>query len=127
MIIENLQRRDLHPLEYAEGFDRLITQRGYTVETLATKLKKGTTYFLLRAKDPAAPFLVLAWQASRQGNWNELANYIMGMAVDADIKKLVSSDDYDKLSEARSCAAEMIKWREDQVVQTKEAGDGQGL
>lgn len=44
MVMENLQRRDLSPLEYADGFERMIKRHGYTVEQLAEKADKGTTF-----------------------------------------------------------------------------------
>lgn len=44
MVIENMQRKDLHALEYADGFSRMIEQHGYTVEQLAKKVDKGTTF-----------------------------------------------------------------------------------
>jgi ParB/RepB/Spo0J family partition protein len=44
MVLENLQRRDLSPLEYADGFGRMISKHGYTVERLAEKAHKGTTF-----------------------------------------------------------------------------------
>lgn len=43
-VIENLQRDDLHPLEEAEGYARLITHHGYTVEGLAAKVGKSRGY-----------------------------------------------------------------------------------
>jgi ParB/RepB/Spo0J family partition protein len=43
-VIENLQRDDLHPLEEAEGYARLITHHGYTVDALATKVGKSRGY-----------------------------------------------------------------------------------
>lgn len=44
MIIENLQRKDLHPLEYALGFEEMLTKRGHTVESLAQLVKRGETF-----------------------------------------------------------------------------------
>lgn len=43
-VIENLQRDDLHPLEEADGYARLITHHGYTVDALATKVGKSRGY-----------------------------------------------------------------------------------
>lgn len=39
-LIENVQREDLDPIEFAEALDRLIREHGYTQETLATRLGK---------------------------------------------------------------------------------------
>jgi ParB family chromosome partitioning protein len=42
-LVENLQREDLGPVELAEGLDRLVKDRGYTQEALATRLGKDRT------------------------------------------------------------------------------------
>jgi len=49
-VIENLKRKDLHPLEEAEGFDKLMKEYGYTADTLAEKVKhsKSTIYASLK-------------------------------------------------------------------------------
>ncbi|HET9953442.1 MAG TPA: ParB/RepB/Spo0J family partition protein [Polyangiaceae bacterium] len=39
-LIENVQREDLDPIEFAEALDRLIREHGHTQETLATRLGK---------------------------------------------------------------------------------------
>ncbi len=39
-IIENIQREDLDPIEFAEALDRLVKEHGYTQDTLAQKLGK---------------------------------------------------------------------------------------
>lgn len=49
-VIENLQRADLHPLEEAEGYDRLIKQHGYDVDALAAKVGKSRSYIYSRLK-----------------------------------------------------------------------------
>ena len=43
-VVENLQREDLHPLEEADGYERLILQHGYNVEGLAEKVGKSVAY-----------------------------------------------------------------------------------
>lgn len=40
-LIENLQRKEVHPLEEAEGFRRLLDSGKYTVESLAKKIGEG--------------------------------------------------------------------------------------
>jgi len=40
-VLENLQRRDLHPMEEARGLAQLRAGRGYTVEQIAKKLGRG--------------------------------------------------------------------------------------
>lgn len=47
-LTENLQRRDLHPLDEAEGYRELTTRHGYTVEDLARKVAKSRAYVYQR-------------------------------------------------------------------------------
>lgn len=42
-LVENLKRRDLHPLEEAEGYERLV-ERGNTVAQVAERIGKGESY-----------------------------------------------------------------------------------
>ena len=49
-VVENLQRDDLHPLEEADGYDRLIAKHGYTADTLADKIGKSRSYIYGRLK-----------------------------------------------------------------------------
>jgi len=48
-LMENVQRQDLTPLEQADGYQLLLDQHGYTVETLAAELgkSKASVYTLL--------------------------------------------------------------------------------
>lgn len=39
-LIENVQREDLDPIEFAEALDRLLREHGHTQETLATRVGK---------------------------------------------------------------------------------------
>jgi ParB family chromosome partitioning protein len=39
-LIENVQREDLNPIEFAEALDRLLKEHGYTQETLAQRVGK---------------------------------------------------------------------------------------
>jgi ParB family chromosome partitioning protein len=39
-LVENLQREDLNPIEEAEGYQRLVTEFGYTQESLAARVGK---------------------------------------------------------------------------------------
>jgi len=49
-VIENLQREDLHPLEEAEGYERLLTEHAYTAASIADKVGKSSTYVYARLK-----------------------------------------------------------------------------
>jgi ParB/RepB/Spo0J family partition protein len=49
-VIENLQRDDLHPLEEAEGYERLMKQHGYTAEQIAGKVHKSRRYVFGRTQ-----------------------------------------------------------------------------
>ena len=49
-VIENLQREDVHPLEEAEGYERLMKEAGYTADTLGEKVGKSRGYIYARLK-----------------------------------------------------------------------------
>lgn len=49
-VIENLQRRDLHPLEEAEGYKELLKRPQYHVEAIADKIGKSVSYVWQRLK-----------------------------------------------------------------------------
>lgn len=49
-LIENLQRADLHPLEEAEGYGRMMREHGYTADLLAEKIGKSRSYIFGRMK-----------------------------------------------------------------------------
>jgi len=49
-VVENLQREDVHPLEEAEGYERLIKHHGYTADTLGEKVGKSRAYIYARLK-----------------------------------------------------------------------------
>lgn len=53
--IENLLRDDLHPLEEAEGYQRLIKEHGYTAADLALKVGKSEGYVRARMKLAGLP------------------------------------------------------------------------
>ena len=50
MLIDNLQRADLHPLEEAEGYEELQKLNGYSVDDLAAKVGKSRAYVYGRMK-----------------------------------------------------------------------------
>lgn len=49
-VIENLQREDVHPLEEAEGYERLMKEAGYNADTLGEKVGKSRGYIYARLK-----------------------------------------------------------------------------
>ncbi|SNS80162.1 chromosome partitioning protein, ParB family [Granulicella rosea] len=51
-LVENLQRRDVHPMEEAEGYKRLLalTEPTYTIEQIAAKVGKTPVYIATRLK-----------------------------------------------------------------------------
>lgn len=54
-LIENLQRDDLHPIEEAEGYERLMQEQDkdgnpYTADTIATEIGKSRSYVFQRRK-----------------------------------------------------------------------------
>lgn len=49
-VIENLQRKDLHPLEEAEGYGLMMDKHGYTADELAGKIDKSRSYIFGRLK-----------------------------------------------------------------------------
>ncbi len=51
MVIENLQREDVHPLEEAEGYEQLMKKHGYKdAKDIAAKVGKSPTYIYGRLK-----------------------------------------------------------------------------
>lgn len=49
-LVENLQRDDLHPMEEAEGYERLCNATGTTKEEIASKVGKSRAYVYARLK-----------------------------------------------------------------------------
>lgn len=49
-IIENLQREDLHPLDEAEGYEKLMHEYGHSAEQLAEQIGKSRSYIFSRLK-----------------------------------------------------------------------------
>lgn len=75
------------------------------------KLDPDEPYFLLRGKDPAAPYLTKLWAASRMGNEEAVHNIVEVMFADHAVQARVSSEEHEKLTEAKACAGEMLVWR----------------
>ncbi len=69
-IVENLQRRDVHPLEEAESFHALLHTEGlnYTIETAAAKVGKHPSFVAQRLKlVDLAPSIAEAFLADQIG------------------------------------------------------------
>jgi ParB family chromosome partitioning protein len=49
-LIENLQRADVHPIEEADGYQRLIDKHGYNAAGLAVRVGKSESYVYQRLK-----------------------------------------------------------------------------
>ncbi len=49
-LIENLQREDIHPLDEAEGFHRLIEEGHYEIESIAKELGRSVVYVYQRLR-----------------------------------------------------------------------------
>jgi ParB/RepB/Spo0J family partition protein len=49
-LIENLHRQDIHPLDEAEGYDRLRTEAGYTAELIAQEVGRSPAYVYQRLR-----------------------------------------------------------------------------
>jgi len=49
-VIENLHRKDLHPMEEAEGYQRLMKEHGFSIEQLIEKVGKSRAYIYARLK-----------------------------------------------------------------------------
>lgn len=75
------------------------------------KAKGDEPIFTLRGKDPAASYLVMIWEASRQGKLDLMISIARLMMMDQRILAKVGTDEPEKLAEARACAAAMLMWR----------------
>lgn len=49
-VIENLQRRDVHPIEEADGYQQLMQRHGYSADEIAAKIGKSRGYVYGRLK-----------------------------------------------------------------------------
>lgn len=76
------------------------------------KLAPDEPYLTLRGKDPAAPYLVMAWVKSRQGDWPGCLEVMMAMVSDREVQARASDPATNpKLEEALRCAFAMRDWR----------------
>jgi ParB family chromosome partitioning protein len=49
-VVENLQREDVHPMEEALGYQKLLDRPGYSIEAIANKVGRSTSYVYQRLK-----------------------------------------------------------------------------
>jgi ParB family chromosome partitioning protein len=86
-LVENLQREDLNPIEEAEGYQRLVSEYGYTQESLASRVGKerSTVANALRLLKLPAPVrtLVVGGQLG-MGH----ARALLGLEAEAAIERL---------------------------------------
>ena len=78
------------------------------------KLADDEPFFVLRAKDPTAPGLVMAWRALRAGNISN-AQMCVGIAFNewANSNRTNLALNTDKSQEAMECANDMMQWLKD--------------
>lgn len=83
-VIENLQRADLHPIEEAEGYEKLMSAHGYSAEDLAAKVGKSKAYIYARLK------LTALCKEVRNALWDDRINHSVGLLIaripDADLQ-----------------------------------------
>ncbi len=80
------------------------------------KLDPDEPYFLFRAKDPSAAYLIRIWVALRNGEWIEAMSILIAAMSDMYVQERVSPERYDKLDEAVNVSVEMQNWHQSNVV-----------
>jgi len=108
--IENLQREDVHPLDEADGYGRLMAEAGYDVEQLASEIGKSESYVYQRLKlkelvEPARALLVAGTISAGHG-------ILLARLQPADQKKLV-----------RELTERSASGREGRVISVRELDD----
>lgn len=79
------------------------------------KLDPDEPYFVLRAKDPSATYLVRIWEKLRSGDLGG-AMYTLAMAMKCVyVRERVSTEGYAKLDEANRVSREMEDWYQNKV------------
>ena len=74
------------------------------------KLDPDEPYFVLRAKDPSAPYLIRIWEKLRRGDWIGAMYSLVTAMNDKFIRERVSIEGYDKLTEATKVSHRMKDW-----------------
>jgi ParB family chromosome partitioning protein len=96
-ILENLQRKNISPIEEAAAFGQLYELRGYGIETLATEFGKSEKYIRGRLQlrnliEEAAQLVVLGELSI--ANALELSRYNQEIQADIYTEHLASDDSY---------------------------------
>ncbi|MEZ4375910.1 MAG: ParB/RepB/Spo0J family partition protein [Polyangiaceae bacterium] len=63
-LIENIQRADLDPIEFAEALDRLLKEHSYTQETLATRVGKDRSTIATRCACSSSRAMCARWSST---------------------------------------------------------------
>ena len=74
------------------------------------KLDPNEPYFVLRAKDPSAPYLIRIWERLRRGDWIGAMYSLVTAMNDKSISERVNTEGYDKLTEAIKVSHRMKDW-----------------
>ena len=85
-LVENLQRRDLNPIEEAEAFRRLADEHGYTAEQLATRVGKDRATIANALRLLKLPTAVRGMVASGQLQAGH-ARALLGLADDGAVER----------------------------------------
>lgn len=74
-VVENLQRDDLHPLEEAEGYAKLLREFGYDADSLALKIGKSRSYVYGRIK------LAELCEPAKKALWDGRISHSVGLLI----------------------------------------------
>lgn len=89
-VIENNQRKDVHPLEEADGFSMLTRKYGHTAETIAARIGRSTSYVTQRLK--LTELCDDARKAFLDGDLNAAAALVLARVPSASLQKEVLAD-----------------------------------
>ncbi len=96
-LVENVQREDLNPIEFAEAIDRLISEHAYTQESLAALLNKDRSTIANALRLLKLPKKVRAMVVAGQLSEGH-ARALLGAPDDANIEQLADKVLQRKLS-----------------------------
>ena len=141
-LTENLQRKDLKPLEEAEGFQRFIDEFGYSIRSLAERIGKDKGYIenrlrLLRMPEDVQEMVVArpdtvsaAREVARLPTAEARAPLIEGLVNDGLSLKnthVIVDAALDDPDQAATIVAEHVASRRRTPVQKRPAAKGSGL